>query len=91
MNCESPAPIRERCRAGPIPCSLRSGIPALYEIVAANARIAGDLDGVAYTGARYLSAGSHLFYERSRLGRFCLIWAPAAERHFLPWLRGRRH
>ncbi len=66
-------------------------IPALYEIVAANARIAGDLDGVAYTGARYLSAGSHVFYERSRLGRFCLIWAPAAERHFLPWLRGRRH
>ena len=60
-------------------------VPNRYTIVAEHGRVAGWLDGTAYTGARVLSPGLHEFRPTSGEGRFVLIWAQAVERGFSPF------
>jgi len=57
-------------------------IPARYEIISRNLNVTGNLDGVAYDGARFLSAGPHTFESISISEGLVLLWAQAVDRHF---------
>jgi Dolichyl-phosphate-mannose-protein mannosyltransferase len=62
-------------------------IPADYEIISPDGEgdVAGTLDGKVYAGPRSLSAGPHVFEQTSPASnRLILLWARAAERHYLP-------
>ena len=59
-------------------------IPASYEIISPNQGVSGTLDGVPYTGARFLAAGPHVFESASTSRNLTLLWAQAADRHFTP-------
>lgn len=59
-------------------------IPASYEIISPNQSVSGTLDGVPYTGARFLAAGAHIFESASTSRNLTLLWAQAADRHFTP-------
>ena len=64
-------------------------IPARYEIIAADGRVTGLLDGTTYEGARFLGRGKHRFVETSGGQNLALLWAQAADRHFTPF--DKRH
>jgi hypothetical protein len=59
-------------------------IPADYEIISLKSAVAGTLDGTTYHGPRFLSAGPHVFHPASAASDLILLWAQAAERHYLP-------
>jgi len=60
-------------------------IPAPYRITSEHGEATGLLDGVAYTGKRFLEPGRHSFVSRSVERRLALVWAQAAERQFCPF------
>jgi hypothetical protein len=60
-------------------------IPERYVIVGERGNAAGSLDGLPYTGPRYLATGRHLFEPAPGAGRLALLWARAAERGFSPF------
>ena len=64
-------------------------IPADYAIVSRKSAVAGTLDGTTYQGARFLSAGRHVFEPTSNASDLILLWAQAAERHYLPLITPR--
>ena len=59
-------------------------IPARYAFDFNNKQIAGTLDGVPYTGSRFLEAGHHEFQIGSGRGIVYVVWAQALERGFSP-------
>jgi Dolichyl-phosphate-mannose-protein mannosyltransferase len=60
-------------------------ISAPYQVIAGNATPAGVLDGVAYAGARFLTAGHHTFQTAAPLnGKLVLLWSRAVEQNFRP-------
>jgi hypothetical protein len=61
-------------------------IPAYYAIITLNGSAAGMLDGTPYDGPRFLKAGDHEFRPSATNNRFALVWAPAVERGFSPFL-----
>jgi hypothetical protein len=69
----------------PRECDFEVTIPASYEIISPNQRVSGTLDGVPYTGARFLAAGPHIFESGSTSRNLTLLWAQAADRHFTPF------
>ena len=64
-------------------------IPARYEIIAADGRVTGLLDGTPYEGARFLERGKHTFVATSGGENLAVLWAQAVERHFTPF--DKRH
>ncbi len=63
-------------------------IPARYTIVAENGAVEGLLDGVPWSGERRLNAGHHtLRLNKKAMGRLAVIWAPAVERGYQPFMR----
>src|SRR5262249_19522919 len=70
--------------ADPRECDFEVTIPASYEIISPNQSVSGTLDGVPYTGARFLAAGRHVFESASTARNLTLLWAQAADRHFTP-------
>ena len=68
----------------PRKCDFEVTIPASYEIISPNQGVSGTLDGVPYTGARFLAAGPHVFESASTSRNLTLLWAQAADRHFTP-------
>jgi hypothetical protein len=68
----------------PRECDFEVTIPASYEIISPNQSVSGRLDGVPYTGARFLAAGPHIFESESTSRNLTLLWAQAADRHFTP-------
>ncbi len=68
----------------PRKCDFEVTIPASYEIISPNQGVSGTLDGVPYTGARFLAAGPHVFESASTSHNLTLLWAQAADRHFTP-------
>jgi len=65
-------------------CEFEVTILASYEIISPNQGVSGTLDGVPYTGARFLAAGPHVFESASTSHNLTLLWAQAADRHFTP-------
>jgi hypothetical protein len=61
-------------------------ITAYYAIITPNGSAAGTLDGTQYDGPRFLTAGDHEFRPSATNSRFALVWAPAVERGFSPFL-----
>jgi len=61
-------------------------IPEIYVIVADHGTFDGELDGMRYTGPRYLSAGRHEFRRSAPNSRqqLVLMWAHAAEAGYPP-------
>jgi hypothetical protein len=60
-------------------------IPAPYQIIARDATPAGVLDGVPYTGDRFLTAGPHTFRTSAPArGKLVLLWSRAVEQNFKP-------
>ena len=68
-------------------------IPASYEIIARDNQVTGLLDGTPYQGARFLAPGPHTFESGSKFDNAVLLWAQAADRHFMPchYLRTSPH
>src|SRR5579884_40519 len=67
-------------------------IPASYEIISRHRPVSGTLDGIPYQGARFLGAGLHRFESNLNAGDLILLWAQAADRHFIPMAHpSRRH
>jgi Dolichyl-phosphate-mannose-protein mannosyltransferase len=60
-------------------------IPASYEIISPNEEVSGTLDGIRYTGARFLAAGSHTFESTSPFEGLVLLWSQAVDRGFTPF------
>jgi hypothetical protein len=69
----------------PRECDFNVTIPASYEIISPTQSVSGTLDGTAYTGARFLAAGPHVFEPTSRSRDLVLLWAQAVARHFTPF------
>jgi hypothetical protein len=63
-------------------------IPSYYKIVSDDENVLGTLDGTPYDGARFLTAGPHTFESTSTPKHFVLLWAQAADRHFMPLRHG---
>lgn len=68
----------------PQECDFKVTIPASYEIISRNENVSGTLDGIAYSGARFLAAGRHIFRPASAGQKLTLLWAQAVDRHFTP-------
>jgi len=66
-------------------CEFEVTIPASYEIVSPGENVSGTLDGIPYSGARFLAAGSHTFESTSPSHGLVLLWAQAVARHFIPF------
>jgi hypothetical protein len=62
-----------------------SVIPAAYKLVAREGNVEGLLDGEAYTGARFLNPGKHLFAPSNRTGPVAFVWARAIDLHYSPF------
>ena len=60
-------------------------IPASYEIISSSGTVSGTLDGVTYSGARFLDPGQHNFESMSTGGELFCVWSRAAERNFAPF------
>ncbi len=58
-------------------------IPGPYLVVGEKGPVAGELDGKATAGPRYLEAGPHVF--QTGVGQLACVWAPAIERGFSPF------
>src|SRR5712691_5691456 len=69
--------------------SFRVEVPADYAIVG-ETRFQGLLDGLPYSGPRYLQAGMHSVAPASP-GSYSLLWSRAAERGLMPKLFSRPH
>jgi hypothetical protein len=65
-------------------CEFEVTIPAPYEIISLKENVSGTLDGIPYTGARFLAAGSHTLESTSPPHGLVLLWAQAVDRHFTP-------
>ena len=61
-------------------------IPADYVLLAREGKVSGLLDGTPYESARFLEAGKHHFRLTSPAQRLGLVWAPAVERNFSPFV-----
>jgi Dolichyl-phosphate-mannose-protein mannosyltransferase len=70
--------------ANPRRCEFEVIIPASYEIISPRENVSGTLDGIPYTGARFLAAGPHVFESASTSRNLTLLWAQAADLHFTP-------
>ncbi len=67
-------------------------IPASYKIISREKPVSGTLDGIPYRGARFLGAGLHRFESTVNADDLILLWAQAADRHFIPMAHpSRRH
>jgi len=66
-------------------CEFEVTIPASYEIISPGENVSGTLDGIPYSGARFLAAGSHTFESTSPSHGLVLLWAQAVARHFIPF------
>ena len=66
----------------PLRCEFEVTIPASYEIISQNEEVSGTLNGIRYTGARFLAAGSHTFESPSASRGLVLLWSQAVDRHF---------
>ena len=66
-------------------CEFEVTIPASYEIISLKENVSGTLDGIPYTGARFLAAGSHTLESASPSHGLVLLWAQAVDRHFTPF------
>jgi hypothetical protein len=64
--------------------SFTIAVPGWYVIVNRRGEVHGMLDGVSYSGPRYLAAGSHVFVTESA-DRLACLWAPAFQRGFSPF------
>jgi hypothetical protein len=65
-------------------------IPNSYAVIAKQGTVSGWLDGTPYRGPRKLDAGLHTFRSSSPGGgQLAIIWAPAIERGFSPFVSGR--
>jgi len=60
-------------------------IPSRYAVTTEHGQFMGEVDGVPYTGSRYLSAGTHRLYIHQGGGRVAVFWAQALERGFSPY------
>ena len=69
----------------PRECDFNVTIPASYEIISPTQSVSGTLDGVPYTGARFLVAGPHVFESALTSRNLILLWATAVDRHFTPF------
>ncbi|HEY3326284.1 MAG TPA: hypothetical protein VGK14_03840 [Novimethylophilus sp.] len=64
-------------------------IPTSYMMMAENGAVAGWLDGTPYQGPRRLGIGQHIFRtSTSGNGRLAVLWAPAIERGYSPFVAG---
>ncbi|MGZ8984647.1 MAG: ArnT family glycosyltransferase [Methylotenera sp.] len=62
-------------------------VPTNYELMAESGVVSGWLDGIPYRGSRQLDAGHHTFRLSSPLkGKLAVIWAPAIQRGFSPFV-----
>ena len=59
-------------------------IPGVYELVSSNGPVLGTLDGVPYSGARFLDAGRHDFGSESKSAELFCVWGRAVKQNFLP-------
>lgn len=78
--------LRDKGGAGG-PCAFEIKVPARYTLVDPNGTPAGALDGTPYTGPRDLTAGKHSFLPEGDPGKVVLIWAPAIERGYSPFVK----
>lgn len=67
------------------PILFEVAIPARYAVVSEQGPAAGSLDGLPYTGPRFLPAGRHAFTPARGGGRLALVWARAVEKGFSPF------
>ncbi len=67
------------------PVSFDVAISARYCIVTSTGPVYGELDGLPYRGARYLSPGSHELLLSPGQGQIALVWARAVEKGFSPF------
>jgi len=65
-------------------------IPAEYQLIAANGKVTGLLDGTPYDQPRFLEAGKHHFRLTSATPRVAVVWAQAVENNFSPFARHGR-
>jgi hypothetical protein len=68
----------------PLRCEFNVTIPAMYEIISSTENVSGTVDGIPYTGARFLALGPHIFKSASTPRDLVLLWAQAVDRHFTP-------
>jgi hypothetical protein len=69
----------------PLRCQFEVTIPASYEIISPRENVSGTLDGIPYSGAQFLAAGSHTFESTSPARGLVLLWSQAVDRHFTPF------
>lgn len=59
-------------------------MPDRYVILARDSPVSGILDGSVCNGSRFLGAGDHTFVPAESYSTLTLLWAQAAQRHFIP-------
>ena len=78
--------LRETGTPADQPCAFEIAVPQSYTLITPQGLPEGTLDGLPFTGPQELAAGPHVFTPARKTGKLVVIWAPALEHGYSPFV-----
>ncbi|MEP6670354.1 MAG: glycosyltransferase family 39 protein [Chthoniobacter sp.] len=79
--------IRDQDMPARHPTVFQVAVPQRYTLITPSGAPTGLLDGTPFDGPRELAAGEHTFTPDHEMKKIVLIWAPALERGYSPFVK----